>query len=253
MRTTLAEMELAPTPPAPADRRTLYEEMLAVLAVSLLAGAAYAIVSVLTQPVKGGVATSADQNPLFVYQALGFVFGLAPAFLVIHLVGRDGEGLAGIGLTWDQPRRDVLRGVGLFAVVGAVGLGIYLGAVALGVNRFVVPAPPAGHWWTWPVLLMNATGAAILEEVIVLGYLVTRLQQVGWTPIAAVVGSAVLRGSYHLYQGWGGFVGNLLMGLLFGVLFLRWRRTWPFVVAHFLLDVAAAAGWLVFHQHLPGG
>jgi len=25
------------------------------------------------------------------------------------------------------------------------------------------------------------------------------------------------------------------------------------VVAHFLLDVAAAAGWLLFHQHLPGG
>jgi hypothetical protein len=25
------------------------------------------------------------------------------------------------------------------------------------------------------------------------------------------------------------------------------------VVAHLLLDVAAAAGWLLFHQHLPGG
>jgi membrane protease YdiL (CAAX protease family) len=245
-------MELAPTPPAPADRRTLYEEMLAVLAVSLLASAAYAIVSLLTQPVRGVAVAAADQSPLFANQALGFIFGLAPAFLVIHLVRRDGEGVASIGLTWDQPRRDALRGTALFAVVGLAGLGIYLGAVALGVNRFVVPAPPPGHWWTWPALLMNATGAAVLEEVIVLGYLVTRLQQVGWAPVAAVVGCAVLRGSYHLYQGWGGFAGNVLMGLFFGLLFLRWRRTWPFVIAHLLLDFAAGAGWLLFRQHLPG-
>jgi membrane protease YdiL (CAAX protease family) len=246
-------MELAPTPPAPADRRTLYEEMLAVLALSLLASVAYAIVSLLTQPVRGAVVASASQNPLFAYQLLGFVFGLAPVFLVIHLVRRDGEGSATIGLTWDQPRRDLARGSALFGVVAAAGLGIYLGAVALGVNRYVVPAPPPDHWWTYPVLLMNATGAAVLEEVIVLAYLMTRLQQVGWTPVAAVIGCALLRGSYHLYQGWGGFAGNLLMGLLFGVLFLRWRRTWPFVIAHFLLDVAAAVGWLLFHQHLPGG
>ena len=30
-----------------------------------------------------------------------------------------------------------------------------------------------------------------------------------------VVASALLRGSYHLYQGWGGFVGNAIMGLVF--------------------------------------
>jgi membrane protease YdiL (CAAX protease family) len=246
-------MELAPTPPAPADRRTLYEEMLAVLALSLLASVAYAIVSLLTQPLRGATVAAASQNPLFAYQLLGFVFGLAPVFLVFHLVRRDGEGLRSIGLVWDDPAGDVGRGVALFALVAAVGLGIYLAAVALDVNRFVVPAPPPGHWWTYPVVLMNATGAAVLEEVIVLGYLLTRLQQVGWTPVAAVVASAVLRGGYHLYQGWGGFVGNLLMGLLFGVLFLRWRRTWPFVIAHLLLDTSAAVGWLLFRQHLPGG
>ena len=34
---------MAPVPPAPADRRTLAEEVLVVLALSLLASAAYAI------------------------------------------------------------------------------------------------------------------------------------------------------------------------------------------------------------------
>ena len=193
-----------------------------------------------------------DQSARFSYQLVGFVFGLAPVFLVLHLVRRDGEGLVGIGLQTDRPRSDIVRGLGLFVIVAAGGIAIYLGAVALGVNRFVVPVPPMGHWWTVPALFLNAAGAALLEEIIVLGYLVTRLQQLSFSPIAAVVTAAVLRGSYHLYQGWGGFAGNLLMGLLFGVLFLRWRRTWPFVVAHFLLDVGAGVGFLLFRSHLPG-
>jgi len=42
------------------------------------------------------------------------------------------------------------------------------------------------------------------------------------------------------------------MGLLFSVLFLRWRRTWPFVIAHFLLDVGAGIGYIAFRERLPG-
>ena len=61
-------------------------------------------------------------------------------------------------------------------------------------NRFVVPAPPLGHWWTVPVLLLAALEAALVEEVIVLGYLVTRLRQLSWSPVAAVAGSSLLRG-----------------------------------------------------------
>ena len=243
---------MAPVPPAPADRRTLIEEVLVVLALSVLASAVYAILDLLSAPLRGVVVAVGDQSARFSYQLVGFVFGLAPVFLVLHLVRRDGEGLVGIGLQTDRPRSDIVRGLGLFVIVAAGGIAIYLGAVALGVNRFVVPVPPMGHWWTVPALFLNAAGAALLEEIIVLGYLVTRLQQLSFSPIAAVVTAAVLRGSYHLYQGWGGFAGNLLMGLLFGVLFLRWRRTWPFVVAHFLLDVGAGVGFLLFRSHLPG-
>lgn len=137
--------------------------------------------------------------------------------------------------------------------MGLAGIGVYLAAVELGVNRFVVPTPPLGHWWTVPALVLNAIQAALVEEVVVLGYLVTRLQQLAWTPWQAVAGSAALRAAYHLYQGWGGFLGNLAMGALFGILFLRWgRRTWPFVVAHALLDLGAGIGFIAFRDRLPG-
>jgi membrane protease YdiL (CAAX protease family) len=243
---------LAPVPPAPTDRRTLTEEVLVVLSLSLLASAVYAVLDLLSAPLRGTYVAAGNQSNEFLKQVLGFVFGIAPVYLVLHLVRRDGEGVGAVGLEPDRPRQDLGRGVILFLIIATVGIGIYLGAVALGVNRFVVPVPPLGHWWTVPALLLNAATAALLEETIVLGYLVTRLEQLRWTPIAAVTGAALLRGSYHLYQGWGGFVGNLLMGLFFGFLFIRWRRTWPFIVAHFLLDVGAGVGFLLFRDRLPG-
>ena len=103
---------------------------------------------------------------------------------------------------------------------------MYLLAVELGVNRFVVPTPPLGHWWTIPALVMNAVEAGVVEEGDVLGYLITRLQQLSWPAVFAVGASALLRGTYHLYQGWGGSPGNVAMGALFGYLFLRWGEAY---------------------------
>lgn len=239
--------------PPPAERRMLVEEILVVLSLSVFARAAFAIMSLIEAPVTGVVVAAADQSNEFTRQLLGFAFGLAPAFLVVHLVRRSGEGIEVVGLAPARPAHDAARGAVLFAIVGLAGIGIYLAAVELGVNRFVVPTPPLGHWWTVPALVLNAIEAGVVEEIVVLGYLVTRLQQLSWSSAAAVGASALLRASYHLYQGWGGFVGNLAMGALFGFLFLRWgRRTWPFVVAHALLDVGAGVGFILFRDSLPG-
>lgn len=189
--------------------------------------------------------TTVTQSPSFATHLANFIFGLAPAALVLHLVRRDGDPLASIGLQRDQVWRDLLRGTLLAAVVGVVGLGIYWAAITLGLNRIVVPAPPAGRWWTIPVLVMTSLRAGIIEEVIAVGYLLTRLERLRWSPLLAVVASAVLRAVYHLYQGWGGFVGNLALGLFFGAWFIRRRRTVPLIVAHTLLDLVAGAGYLL--------
>lgn len=231
--------------------RTLREEVLVVLSLSLLASAVYAIISLTSAPIEGVKVFVIAQVGLAT-QLANVAFGLAPVWLVVFLVRRSGEGLGAIGLAWDRPRSDLLRGAALFVVVGAVGIGVYLTAVALGVNRFVVPVPPLGHWWTVPVLLLASAEAALVEEVIVAGYLITRLRQLRWGPAAAVGAGALLRGAYHLYQGWGGFAGNLALGLFFGLFFLRTRRTWPLVLAHFLLDVGSGIGFLLFREHLPG-
>lgn len=216
-----------------------------------MASAAYALVSLLSAPVSGVSVAAVSQAGLET-QVLNIVFGLAPVWLVLYLVRRGGEGLDGIGLGTRSFVADLGWGVVLAAVVAAAGLGVYLASVHLGVNRFVVPVPPTGHWWTVPVLVLDAAQNGLLEEVIVAAYLLHRLEQIGWRPGRALAASAVLRGSYHLYQGFGGFAGNLVLGLFFGLIWQRWRRTWPLVVAHTLVDVLAGLGYLVFRGKVPG-
>ncbi len=84
----------------------------------------------------------------------------------------------------------------------------------------------------------------------VLGYLLHRLGQLGVPAGRAIAASALVRGSYHLYQGFGGFVGNAAMGVIFGVLYRRWGRVTPLVLAHTLIDAVAFAGYAVLHGHV---
>jgi membrane protease YdiL (CAAX protease family) len=62
----------------------------------------------------------------------------------------------------------------------------------------------------------------------------------------------VLRGSYHLYQGYGPFLGNVAMGVVFGWCYARFGRTAPLVVAHMILDVVSFVGYPVALALLPG-
>jgi membrane protease YdiL (CAAX protease family) len=254
MARTDQRVKSAAEPPAPLvrDRRVLAEEVLVVLSLSLLASAVDAILSYFEAPVNRGIAVALFRNVELARQLSDIVFAMAPVWLVVHLARRSGEGLRPFGLGTDRLAADVAWG-GLGALgVAAVGLGIYLGAIALNVNRFVVPVPPLGHWWTVPVLVLGALQNGLLEEVIAVGYLIRRLEQLRWRSGVAVAASALLRGCYHLYQGWGGFTGNLALGLAFGYAFTRWRRTWPLVVAHFVVDTLAGVGYILFRGHCFG-
>ena len=96
------------------------------------------------------------------------------------------------------------------------------------------------------MLLFAALRAALLEEVLVVGYLFNRFDLLGLRPRTTLLASALLRGSYHLYQGFGGFLGNAIMGLVFGLAYRRWGKTMPLVIAHFLLDAVAFVGFALF-------
>ncbi|GHB01308.1 MULTISPECIES: CPBP family intramembrane glutamic endopeptidase [Streptomyces] len=236
------------------SRRTLRSETLLVLALSLGASGVSALISFtgsLTKP--GGLKDqAATLNGSYApgrpwldlsWQLFGIASALVPVALVAHLLLREGAGLRTLGFDRTRPWPDLGRGTLVAAGIGSAGLAFYLVARAGGFNLTVVPESLPEVWWKFPVLILSAVQNSVVEEVIVVGYLLRRLGQLGWTPMAALAASSVLRGSYHLYQGIGGFIGNMVMGVVFVLLYRRWGRVGPLVVAHALLDIGAFVGY----------
>lgn len=243
-------------------RQSLVSETVLVLGVSLGASGVWALLSLvnkLTQPVALNRQTTAMNSSVtpdrpwldLTYQLVGIVLALVPVALALHLLSRDRpDARHAMGADLRQPGRDLLRGALLAAAVGLPGLGLYAAARALGLNTTIAAANLSDQWWTIPVLVLAAVQNAVLEEVVMIGYLYTRWLRAGWSLPVVMVTSALIRGSYHLYQGFGGFVGNLAMGLLFGWVYTRTRRVGPLVVAHTLLDVVAFVGYALLKDHL---
>ena len=239
-----------------AGRRRLTAEVWIVLGLSLGQSAVYAALRLytrLTAEVPLGD-QSATLNPTvsprpyldLVYQLVGIGFALVPVALALYLLAAPHglrAALARIGLDTTRPGRDVAVGVGLAGLIGIPGIGVYLAGRALGITVQIAPSGLDAYWWTVPVLVLSALQNALLEEVVVVGYLLERLRELRWSMPAALVTSALVRGAYHLYQGPGMAIGNVAMGLLLGAYYLRRRRVLPLVIAHTLLDVVAFVGY----------
>jgi membrane protease YdiL (CAAX protease family) len=241
--------------------RQIRWEIFVVFAVSLGASGLYAFVSLigsLTAPkalgqqqavLNGSLAPGRPLLDLFL-QLTSIAIALAPVLLVFYLLSRSGEGPSDLGLDTSQPGWDLLKGAILAALIGGSGLALYLAAYKLGFALNVVAENLPAVWWRIPVLVVSAAHNGILEEIVVLGYLLNRLDQLGMRPSRAIALSAVLRGSYHLYQGFGGFIGNAIMGVIFGILYKRWGRVTPMIIAHTLIDTGAFVGYATLHGHV---
>jgi len=248
-----------PTP----SRIRLRWEIVIVLGLSLGASAVYSVVSIISRltaevalgdqsaTINGSQSTREWLD--FTYQFLGIVFALFPVALVLYLLWQPGQSaFRRLGVDFTQPRLDLLRGGGLLLLIGIPGLGLYLAGRALGFTVAVVPSPLDTFWWTIPILVFSALRSALSEELIVVGYLFTRLRELGWNAWTIIVSAALLRGSYHLYQGIGPFVGNALMGVVFGWCYLRWGRVMPLVIAHWVLDILSFVGYPLAVLWWPG-
>jgi membrane protease YdiL (CAAX protease family) len=242
----------------PPERRAMRIEIVVVLAVTFGMSAVTASLQLIDFVLRGLAGQRVALNPRRSYYDL-IDLGLNLAFvaqlvawggLAVYLLWRTGFSPASIGLRRFRVKPDLLGGLGLAALIGIPGLGLYLVARALGFSAEVVPTELTDSWWRVPVLILSAFANGWAEEVIVVGYLLTRLDQLQVSRTKALIWSSVLRGGYHLYQGFGAGVGNLVMGLVFGYTWRRSGRLWPLIVAHGVIDTVAFVGYALLAQRL---
>lgn len=240
------------------ERRALRIEVVVVLAVTFGLSAITATLQLIDFVLRGLAGQTVALNPRRSYFDL-IDLGLNLAYLTqllawgalaVYLLWRSGFGPARIGLRRPQLRPDLLGGLALAALIGIPGLGLYVASRALGFSAAVVPTELGDTWWRIPMLLGVSFANGWAEEVVVVGYLLTRLRQFRVNPITALVASSVLRGAYHLYQGFGAGLGNIVMGLIFGYVWQRTGRLWPLIIAHFVIDAVAFVGYALLAPHL---
>ena len=180
-----------------------------------------------------------------VFQILRLVAALAPVALVFFLLGS--AAIRHFGLFWSGEGArswgfDLRWAAILTASIGLPGLAVYAVGRAIGQTVEIDTSGLPSGWWSIILLVLAAVAAGVLEETVGVAYVVTRLRQLGYSTVVILIFCAMLRASYHLYQGWPMALGNAAMGVLFTLFFLRTGRVMPLVAAHITLDLFSFVG-----------
>jgi hypothetical protein len=237
-------------PDRAANRRTLTAELLIVMAVFPLPSAIVAIGVLIARiqlgyPLPWGSVVDWTVRGPWLWAALNMseeFSGLAGAALVCYLLAQSGERLTAIGLGGHKLRMDLALVLPVFIVVQY--LPQTFGGHLLGwlhVQGFYLTFPPQiqSHPALAAAQVVAGVSAGILEEIVVLGFLVRRLEQLGLHSSWVVIIAVLVRVSYHLYYGWNA-VPIAMWALVSVLVYLRIRRLLPFILCHIAWDVGIA-------------
>jgi hypothetical protein len=227
----------------PPTRRALVWETRVVMIVFIVPGVAAALIA-LSKNIGGvGPVTpfpNLARNPvanllvgIFVYLASV----AAPVPLALYLLSRTGQRPRSLGLAVPGFRKDIWPACGL--ILASVGSNYVLVLLLLpllehkgfATNNVVGHVPP--YYVVYGIAIAATT--AVTEEVLVNGYLLVRLEQLGWSPGKALTLSLLLRTSYHVYYGVG-FVLTVPFGYFVTRSFQKNRRLTRPIFTHFLYD-----------------
>jgi Type II CAAX prenyl endopeptidase Rce1-like len=156
----------------------------------------------------------------------------------LFLLNRTGQTPASLGLVKPWWLKDFWPAVGL----GLAGFGtelvlLILLAPAISSDKSLFVSPSLGPMPKYYVLygIFVSAVTAVAEETLVNGYLLVRLDQLGWNRNWALVLSLTLRTSYHIYYGLG-FLLTIPLGFYNTRSFQKNGRLTRPILAHFLYD-----------------
>jgi len=164
---------------------------------------------------------------------------LAVLWYVLSAQGRSWKNIGG-----DFDWKDVPRALGL-AFVSTVAMYVIL----ISVQVFFLAY--SGHYLTpksvHGLLGVGISGLSIafvclnpfFEELIVRGYLMTEIAELGGKGALAILLSIAVQMSYHLYQGLENCIALTTVFAVYSIYFWRSRRIAPVVLAHLCVDAYA--------------
>ena len=155
------------------------------------------------------------------------------AFTAVFLIARiRGWSFATFGLqvSWKW------TGAGIVLFVAVVLVAIFQTLLFQVIHPAKIATPLIGGLSLPFVILMSLINPAF-EELMEVGYFVHALKEYGMWP--AGLASAFFRTVLHAYAGLNLAVTCLLIGLVFGLAYWRWRQLWPLFVAHAIMDFYA--------------
>lgn len=200
--------------------------------------------------------------------ALGILAQIAPWFaipmsilaLVLALIGFGllyrwpGGGLATLGLSSENLKRNILIGLGAAAAHSAVVLLIIIPVFdeySKGVLASVAALFASTPALISAIFLLLLYGG-VVEELFFRGHIITSISSAfQWHRLAVVISailSAVLFGIAHGYQGTFGMVFSIASGLFWAFLYIRTKSLVTVIVAHGTYDLMTFAGIALFYR-----
>ncbi len=217
----------AVAPPLPLSSRALWAEVGAVLAVGFVPSLLTAISPTREAPL-----------PYWIDTVELTVLSCCTAFVTLYLISRSGEPRTLFGLTMPTAW-DVATGFGLF--LAPLALWWYCCGLIRwdGAHRVAYPFSLPTKDTDYLMMVVKYTASCFAEEIVFRAYLISRFERLLGSRWAAVVLSAALFSVGHHYQGVSGVVYTMGFGLIYGTVFVIFRRFWPLVIGHVLSDIYA--------------
>jgi membrane protease YdiL (CAAX protease family) len=234
----------APTLPAGPFRTTMVWETRFMMVAFLMPGVVSAVI-VLSQHVSGVqnftiFPTVVHHQPVvnLILLILAYLPVASTVPLALLLLSRTGQGPKVLGMGFPSFTQDVIPGLGICALALLCEIILILPfAHLLSEHPGLVTKIGEGSVPKYYIiygLVLSAT-TAIAEEVMVNGYLMTRLHQLGWSDKKSLALSLTLRTSYHVYYGFG-FLLTVPFGYFNTRSFQKHHKLNRPIVAHFLFD-----------------
>lgn len=213
----------------PQSQLDILFELAAVLSIGVIPNLCSAVFS-----------RSTNNSPFWEDELFRLIYSTCIVVAVLYLLSKADTSFSGFGIPRIQIT-DFISASFLFVLTSAMARVWWpLITQALLVDQAAAERQGMPHsikGFEYILLAVSLLVSALSEELVTRSYLITRLRAMFDSTLWAVVISAVLFASYHIYLGPPGFLNALCFGLLFGVAFLLTKTIWPLVIAHFLLNM----------------